>query len=94
MVRVSNSHFKRIGVCSMSCKSALDKLSSNQLKHCLNLGSIMSSFNPSSQQFNKGKLIGYLECLVYMNVITQSESRVLLNYFSDYNYENKKESVG
>lgn len=43
----------------MSCKSALDKLSSNQLKHCLNLGSIMSSFkSPSSQavyQFNRGK---------------------------------------
>lgn len=81
----------------MSCKSALDKLSSNQLKHCLNLGSIMSSFNPSSQavyQFNKGKLIGYLECLVGMSVITQSESRLLLNYFSDYNYENKKENVG
>ena len=82
----------------MSCKSALDKLSSNQLKHCLNLGSIMSSFkSPSSQavyQLNKGKLIGYLECLVDMNVITQSESRLLLIYFSDYNYENKKESVG
>lgn len=82
----------------MSCKSALDKLSSNQLKHCLNLGSIMSSFkSPTSQavyQFNKGKLIGYLECLVGMSVITQSESRVLLIYFSDYNYENKKENVG
>lgn len=82
----------------MSCKSALGKLSSNQLKHCLNLGSIMSSFkSPSSQavyRFNKGKLIGYLECLVDMGVITQSESRVLLNYFSDYNYENKKENVG
>lgn len=43
----------------MSCKSVLNKLSSNQLKHCLNLGSIMSSFkSPSSQavyQFNKGK---------------------------------------
>lgn len=82
----------------MSCKSALDKLSSNQLKHCLNLGSIMSSFkSPSSQavyRFNKGKLIGYLECLVDMGVITQSESRLLLNYFSDYNYENKKENVG
>lgn len=78
----------------MSCKSALGKLSSNQLKHCLNLGSIMSSFkSPSSQQFNKGKLIGYLECLVDMNVITQSESRLLLIYFSDYNYENKKENV-
>lgn len=82
----------------MSCKSALGKLSSNQLKHCLNLGSIMSSFkSPSSQavyRFNKGKLIGYLECLVDMGVITQSESRLLLNYFSDYNYENKKENVG
>lgn len=81
----------------MSCKSALDKLSSNQLKHCLNLGSIMSSFkSPSSQdvyQFNKGKLIGYLECLVDMCVITQSESRLLLIYFSDYNYD-KKENVG
>lgn len=82
----------------MSCKSVLDKLSSNQLKYCLNLGSIMSSFKSSSSQavyqFNKGKLIGYLECLVDMNVITQSESRLLLIYFSDYNYENKKESVG
>lgn len=82
----------------MSCKSALDKLSSNQLKYCLNLGSIMSSFkSPSSQavyQFNKGKLTGYLECLVGTGVITQSESRLLLIYFSDYNYENKKENVG
>lgn len=80
----------------MSCKSVLDKLSSNQLKHCLNLGLIMSK-SPSSQdvyQFNKGKLIGYLECLVGMGVITQSESRLLLIYFSDYNYENKKENVG
>lgn len=82
----------------MSCKSVLDNLSSNQLKHCLNLGSLMSSFKSSSSQavyqFNKGKLIGYLECLVDMGVITQSESRLLLIYFSDYNYENKKESVG
>lgn len=82
----------------MSCKIALGKLSSNQLKHCLNLGSIMSSFKSHSSQavyqLNKGKLIGYLECLVDMNVITQSESRLLLIYFSDYNYENKKESVG
>ena len=46
----------------MSCKSVLNKLSSNQLKHCLNLGSIMSSFkSPSSQavyQFNNGKRRG------------------------------------
>lgn len=82
----------------MSCKSALDKLSSNQLKYCLNLGSIMSSFKSHSSQalyqFNKGKLVGYLECLVDTGVITQSESRLLLIYFSDYNYENKKENVG
>ena len=63
----------------MSCKSALGKLSSNQLKHCLNLGSIMSSTSSQAvYQFYKGKLIGYLECLVDMNVITQSESRLLL----------------
>ena len=82
----------------MSCKSALDKLSSNQLNHCLTLGSIMLSFKSHSShalyQFSKGKLVGYLECLVGMNVITQSESRLLLIYFSDYNYVNKKESVG
>lgn len=42
----------------MSCKSVLDKLSSNQLKYCLNLGSIMSSFKSHSSQavyrFNRG----------------------------------------
>lgn len=82
----------------MSCRSALDKLSSNQLQHCLNLSLVMSSFkSPSSQaiyQYNKGKLVGYLECLVDVGTITQAESRVLLIYFSDYNYENKKENVG
>lgn len=81
----------------MSCKSALGKLSSNQLNHCLTLGSIMLSFKSHSSQalyqFSKGKLVGYLECLVGMSVITQSESRLLLIYFSGYNYENKKESV-
>lgn len=82
----------------MSCKSALGKLSSTQLQHCSNLGLVMSSFkSPSSQaiyQYNKGKLVGYLECLVDVGIITQSESRVLLIYFSDYNYENNKENVG
>ena len=82
----------------MSCKSALSKLSSAQLQHCSNLGLVMSSFkSPSSQaiyQYNKGKLVGYLECLVDMGTITQSESRVLLVYFSDYNYENNRENVG
>lgn len=81
----------------MSCKSVLDKLSSNQLNHCLTLWSIMLSFKSHGSQalyqFSKGKLVGYLECLVGMGVITQSESRLLLIYFSDYNYENKKESV-
>lgn len=82
----------------MSCKSALDKLSSNQLNHCLTLGSIMLSFKSHGSQalyqFSKGKLVGYLECLVGMSVITQSESRLLLIYFSGYNYENNKENVG
>ena len=79
----------------MSCKSALGKLSSNQLNHCLTLGSIMLSFKSQAlYQFSKGKLVGYLECLVGMSVITQSESRLLLIYFSGYNYENNKESVG
>lgn len=82
----------------MSCKSALSKLSSTQLQHCLNLGLVMSSFkSPSSQaiyQYNKGKLVGYLECLVDMGTITQLESRVLLIYFSDYSYENNRENVG
>lgn len=82
----------------MSCKSALSKLSSNQLQRCLNFGLVISSFKSHSSQaiyqYNKGKLVGYLECLVDMGTITQSESRVLLVYFSDYNYENNRENVG
>lgn len=66
-------------------KKALEKLNEKQMTYCRALSALVvrARENGLKAEFEKksGKLRGYLECLWHMDILKQSEVRVLYLYF-------------
>ena len=67
-------------------REALSKLNEKQINYCTTMSVIISrdKVNPLKLQYERdcGKLRGFLECLMQMNVITVNEMKALYLWFS------------
>lgn len=63
-------------------RNAVDKIDVKQREYCEMLSEIIGDCNTTEMEFQKGTLWGYLKCIEYMGIITQSETAILYNYYT------------
>lgn len=84
-------------------KTALEKLTENQLAYCKTLSSIIArereylykygvSRTRENVERQAGRLRGFLECLCQMGVLTGSEAKVLCQFFFSEDRSKRSES--
>lgn len=72
-------------------REALNKLNSNQMKYCVTMSAIIDRDRKAGakKQYerNSGKLRGFLECLMLMEIIRVHEMKALYLWFHTENRE-------